>query len=84
MDIEQEIKNVKERNKRVENDKAWETSWTRRFVIAVFTYIVALIWLIVIENTDPWLNAFIPAGAYILSTPSLSFIKKRWIRSRNS
>lgn len=83
MDSEQEIKNIKERNERVENNKAWETSWTRRIAIATFTYIAALTWLIVIENTEPWLNAFIPAGAYILSTLSLFFIKNRWTHSRN-
>ena len=29
-ELEQEIEQIKERNKRVELDKAWETSWTRR------------------------------------------------------
>jgi len=30
MDIEKEIEIIKERNRRVELDKAWEISWTRR------------------------------------------------------
>ena len=30
MDLEQEIAQIKERNARVELDKAWERSWTRR------------------------------------------------------
>ena len=29
-ELEKEIEQIKERNKRVELDKAWETSWTRR------------------------------------------------------
>ena len=29
-ELEKEILKIKERNKRVELDKAWETSWTRR------------------------------------------------------
>ena len=38
MDLEKEIKEIKERNKRVETDKAWETSWTRKICIALLTY----------------------------------------------
>ena len=33
MDLEKEIKKIQERNKRVELDKAWETSWTRKYVL---------------------------------------------------
>ena len=29
-DLEKEIIQIKERNKRVELDKKWETSWTRK------------------------------------------------------
>ena len=35
-----EIEKIKERNKRMEADKAWETSFTRRALISVATYIV--------------------------------------------
>ena len=82
MDTQKEVESIKERNRRVELDKAWETSWTRRGVITVFTYIVAVLWLVVIENSHPWLNAFIPAGAYILSTLSLPFIKRWWSKNK--
>ena len=41
--LEAEINKIRERNKKVEADKAWETSWTRRFLILVLTYIVAVI-----------------------------------------
>ena len=30
MDLNKEIEEIKKRNKRVELDKAWETSWTRK------------------------------------------------------
>ena len=33
MKIEEEINNIKERNKRVELDKKWETSLTRKIFI---------------------------------------------------
>ena len=35
--LEKEIKEIKERNKRVELDKRWETSLTRRLCICILT-----------------------------------------------
>ncbi len=32
-ELEEEVLKIKERNKRVELDKAWETSWTRKICI---------------------------------------------------
>lgn len=75
----EEIIDIQERNKRVELDKAWETSWTRRGIIAVFTYVVAFIWLSIIENDSPCLNALVPFGGYLFSTLSLPIIKQWWI-----
>ena len=34
-DLKKEIENIKERNKRVELDKKWETSWTRKICICI-------------------------------------------------
>lgn len=82
MDIEQEISAIKGRNARVEADKAWELSWTRRIFIAAATYIVAALWLLVISDTYPFLKAFVPTMGYIFSTLSLSFVKKRWMEKR--
>lgn len=79
MDIEKEIGIIKERNQRVEGDKAWETSWTRRLFIALGTYLIAALWLILISDTSPWLKAFVPSVGYLLSTLSLSFVKKWWL-----
>ena len=42
--VEEEIKEIKERNKRVELDKKWETSLTRKVCIAILTYIVVVIY----------------------------------------
>ena len=80
MDIENEIKIIKERNLRVESDKTWEVSWTRKVFISVGTYIVAALWLYVIGNEDFLLNAVIPTGGYILSTLTLPFVKRRWVK----
>jgi hypothetical protein len=74
-----EIEILKERNRKVELDKAWETSYTRRVLIMVLTYVVACFWLIHLENEKPLLNALVPVAGYFLSTLSLSFVKERWI-----
>lgn len=37
MNIEERIKKIEDRNKRVELDKKWETSWTRRICIMIIT-----------------------------------------------
>lgn len=78
-DIEREVATIKERNQRVEADKAWETSWTRRLFIALVTYLTAGVWLEVIHDQYPWLKAIIPAVGYLLSTLSLPLVKQWWV-----
>jgi len=81
-DLQQKIEEIQARNARVEADKAWETSWVRRGFIAVATSVFALVWMLIIENDQPFLTAFIPAVGYVLSTISLTSIKRRWMRGR--
>jgi hypothetical protein len=78
--LENEIEIIKGRNLKVETDKAWEVSFTRRIFISISTYIIAGIWLVAINDTFPWLKAFVPAVGYLLSTLSLPFIKKWWVK----
>ena len=78
--LEKEIKIIKERNRRVEADKAWETSWFRIFFIAAITYIIAAIVLYFIGAKNFLLNALVPTIGYFLSTQSLPAIKRWWIR----
>ncbi len=80
--IQNEIQAIKERNQRVEMDKKWETSWIRRIFITLITYVIAGIWLVLINDTYPWLKAFVPTGGYVLSMLSLPFIKRWWIKKR--
>ena len=77
-EIEKSITEIMERNRRVEIDKAWEISWTRRLFITAATYAVAGIWLVLIDESSPWFKALVPAAGYILSTLSLPFIKNWW------
>ncbi|MBW2974711.1 hypothetical protein KY366_03240 [Candidatus Woesearchaeota archaeon] len=82
MDQKKEIKKIIERNKRVEADKAWETSLTRRLIISVMTYLLIVLFLWVNKMPNPWLNALIPAIAFILSTLTLPFFKRWWLKQR--
>ena len=58
--LEQRIAIIEARNKKVEADKAWETSWVRRISIAVLTYAVVVFYLSVINNDAPFINALVP------------------------
>ncbi len=84
MEIEKEIQNIKDRNAKVEMDKAWETSGTRTFILTLTTYILACLFLIVIKNNNPFVNALVPTLGYFLSFQSLPFIKKLWIKNHHS
>ncbi|MEN9626705.1 MAG: hypothetical protein RL557_1033 [archaeon] len=77
--MKEDIESIKERNKRVEADKAWEVSFTRRLIIALMTYIIVVIFLWSISAPKPWLNAMVPTAGFILSTLTLSFFKKWWL-----
>lgn len=79
-DLEKEINRLKERNKRVELDKAWETSITRRILLIVFTYIAIGVYLAVIKVEDPWLNAIAPSVGFLLSTLTLPYFKNLWAK----
>ncbi|KKQ33832.1 MAG: hypothetical protein US48_C0009G0015, partial [Candidatus Levybacteria bacterium GW2011_GWA2_37_36] len=59
-DLEKEILLIKTRNKKVEIDKAWETSWTRKFLLMTFTYLGIGFYLRAINIDKPWLNAIVP------------------------
>jgi len=80
--MNKEIKKIIERNKKVEIDKAWETSFMRRSIIAVLTYLIIVLFLWLIKIRYAWLNALVPTVAFLLSTLSLGFFKKLWLRSR--
>jgi hypothetical protein len=76
--LHQEITKLKERNKRVEANKAWETSFTRKLTLAVLTYFVIGLTLTSMQNPEPWKNAIIPTIGFVLSTLTLPYIKTVW------
>ena len=78
-DLEKEIIQIKERNKRVELDKKWETSWTRKICIMILTYIVVIIYSYVIRNIDNiFLSSLVPVIGFTISTLSLKLVRKIW------
>jgi hypothetical protein len=81
-DFENRLQAIEQRNIRVEMDKAWEKSLTRRLSIALLTYITASLFLWLIDVSFPLLSSLVPTGGYLLSTLSMPWIKKRWMERR--
>ena len=78
-ELENEIEQIKERNKRVELDKKWETSATKKICIAILTYVVVIIYSVLIsKRSNVFLSSLVPVIGYTLSTLSLKAIRKIW------
>ena len=77
-ELQSEIETIKQRNQRVEADKAWETSWARRFIILILTYIVIVVFFLFARLPNPFVNAIVPAVAYVLSTLTVPLFKRWW------
>lgn len=79
MNQKKELELIKARNARVEADKAWETSKTRKIIIAVLTYIVIVLFFLVANLPNPFVNALVPTAGFVLSTLSLPYFKRIWL-----
>lgn len=83
-ELEKEIKLIKERNKRVELDKKWETSITRRICIMILTYVLVVIYSYIIKKTNNiFFSSLVPVIGFFLSTLSLKLIRKVWQKHIN-
>ena len=83
MDFEKEIEAIKERNKKVELDKTWETSWTRKICICTLTYVVVVIYSHLINKlNNVWLSSLVPVIGFTLSTVSLKLVRNVWEKKR--
>lgn len=78
--IESRVNRIEERNRRVESDKAWELSYVRRVLLMLFTYLAIGFYLQAINVSQPWLNAIVPSVAFMLSTLTIPFFKKLWLK----
>lgn len=77
-DLEKEISAIKKRNTVVEKNKAWETSYARRLLLIIFTYLAIGFYLRAIGIGEPWRNAIVPAVGFLLSTLTLPFFRSIW------
>lgn len=80
--IEERLAMIESRNERVQLDKAWETSWARRILLTLFTYLVLGLYMWAIEISRPWLNSIVPAVGFMISTFTIPWVKQRWIERR--
>ncbi len=79
MDIKKEIEKILSRNRRVELDKKWETSWTRKICIMIITYVVVVLYsYFVQEFNNIFLSSLIPVIGFMLSTLSLKYVRNYW------
>ena len=82
-DAEKRLNRIEQRNNRVEMDKAWETSWTRRIIITIMTYITIVLFFYVAKLPKPFVNSIVPSTGFVLSTLSLPFFKRIWINYKS-
>jgi polyferredoxin len=80
-ELENEIEKIKERNARVEKDKAWETSWARRLLILILTYFVVVVFFCVADLPKPFANSIVPTLGFFLSTLTIPWVKARWMKN---
>ncbi len=75
-----DLETLQNRNAKVEADKAWETSWTRKLSIAGITYIFLVFYLPVLGLEKSYLHATVPVCGYLFSTLTLPLVKKQWLQ----
>ncbi len=80
--LQTEVEKIKTRNRRVEKDKAWETSFFRKFLIFVLTYAVIVVFFFFAKLSQPFINAIVPSIAFLLSTISIPLVKKWWTNKK--
>jgi hypothetical protein len=81
--LEQRIELIEARNVKVETDKAWEISWTRRVLLTIFTYLAIGLYLVAIKVVHPWINAIVPALGFMISTLTMPWFKSLWVKINN-
>lgn len=81
-DLLERIEKLEARNQRVEADKAWEVSWSRKISIMILTYLVVVSYLHFVVKVEPWVNAVVPVVGFFLSTLTIGLLKKLWTKNR--
>ena len=89
MNVEKEIQKlrgdieaIQTRNRRVEADKAWETSKTRSLFISLVTFSLAYFFMVLIDERQSFWKALAGSLAYLASTTTYGILKKWWLKKR--
>ena len=80
--LESEINKIRYRNKSVEGNKAWETSYTRKIAIVILTYLVVVIFFFSANLPKPFINSIVPSLAFTISTLTLPWFKIIWEKGK--
>lgn len=76
--LQGQIDELKLRNFLKDQDKAFESSWTRMITIVVLTYGTLFTYMWGIGVNQPALSAIVPTVGFSLSTLSLPYLKYCW------
>ncbi len=76
------VSSIEKRNRRVELEKAWELSVTRKVSILVLTYLVMILVFWSLGNSEYALNAIVSTLGFFFSTISLPKAKVLWQKSK--
>ncbi len=81
-DLERRVGLIEDRNRRVELDKAWETSLSRKVIVAALTYACIVLFFVFAGLPNPLYNSIVPTAAFLLSTLTLPHLKSAWIKNQ--
>ncbi len=81
-ELQVQIEEIKNRNSKVEADKAWETSFFRKFLILFFTYVIVVVFFFLANLPNPFIGAIVPTIGFFLSTLTMPLFKNWWISNR--
>jgi hypothetical protein len=81
--LEKRVSAIEARNAKVEADKQWETSLSRKIIILITTYLLIGAYMAIIKVDQPWLNAIVPSVGFLLSTLTLQWAQNFWLKTRN-
>lgn len=76
--LEKQVQAIEDRNAHVEEDKAWEVSYSRSIILFLLTFVLFGLYLKLVNIEKPWLNSLVPALAFMLAPLSLPTFKKFW------
>jgi hypothetical protein len=79
-ELEARVEKIERRNKGVELNKTWETSFVRRGLLVIFVYLAIALYLKFIIGINPWINAVVPSIGFLLSTLTLNYFKSLWVK----